>query len=59
MMTRKDIAAAVDPFDSPAYHIPEKPVTFVEGASYGVIILVTNMHSSLLCSWIINFPLYC
>ncbi|GAB4857972.1 mitochondrial import inner membrane translocase subunit tim21 [Ancistrocladus abbreviatus] len=38
--TRKDITAAEDPFDSPTYHIPEKPVTFAEGASYSVIILV-------------------
>ncbi|GAB2295936.1 mitochondrial import inner membrane translocase subunit tim21 [Dionaea muscipula] len=38
--TRKDISTAEDPFDSPTYHIPEKPVTFVEGASYGFIILV-------------------
>lgn len=37
---RKDISTTEDPFDSPTYHIPEKPVTFVEGASYGVITLV-------------------
>ena len=29
-----------DPFDSPTYHIPEKPVTFTEGASYTAVILV-------------------
>ncbi|KAL0652556.1 hypothetical protein Bca4012_095247 [Brassica carinata] len=28
-----------DPFDSPTYHIPEKPVTFTEGASYSFVIL--------------------
>ncbi|KAE9619108.1 putative mitochondrial import inner membrane translocase subunit Tim21 [Lupinus albus] len=28
-----------DPFSAPTYNIPEKPVTFVEGASYSVIIL--------------------
>lgn len=28
-----------DPFDSPTYHIPEKPVTFTEGASYSLVIL--------------------
>lgn len=28
-----------DPFDAPTYHIPEKPVTFTEGASYSLIIL--------------------
>ncbi|GMH22834.1 hypothetical protein Nepgr_024677 [Nepenthes gracilis] len=38
--TRKDLSTAEDPFDSPTYHIPEKPVTFAEGASYSVIILV-------------------
>jgi mitochondrial import inner membrane translocase subunit TIM21 len=27
-----------DPFDAPTYHIPEKPVTFTEGASYSLII---------------------
>lgn len=28
-----------DPFDAPTYNIPEKPVTFAEGASYSFIIL--------------------
>ncbi|KAJ4954764.1 hypothetical protein NE237_011547 [Protea cynaroides] len=37
---RKDISTVDDPFDAPTYNIPEKPVTFVEGASYSVIILV-------------------
>ncbi|KAL6981305.1 mitochondrial import inner membrane translocase subunit tim21 [Sarracenia purpurea var. burkii] len=36
---RKDISTVEDPFDSPTYNIPEKPVTFTEGASYSVIIL--------------------
>ncbi|XP_004495481.1 probable mitochondrial import inner membrane translocase subunit TIM21 [Cicer arietinum] len=38
--TKKEITTIEDPFDSsPTYNIPEKPVTFVEGASYSVIIL--------------------
>uniref|UniRef100_A0A5B7BQ18 Mitochondrial import inner membrane translocase subunit Tim21 n=1 Tax=Davidia involucrata TaxID=16924 RepID=A0A5B7BQ18_DAVIN len=37
--TRKDISTVEDPFDAPTYNIPEKPVTFAEGASYSVIIL--------------------
>ncbi|KAI0520648.1 hypothetical protein KFK09_008126 [Dendrobium nobile] len=38
--SRKDISTIEDPFDdAPTYNIPEKPVTFVEGASYSVIIL--------------------
>ncbi|PKA46442.1 putative mitochondrial import inner membrane translocase subunit TIM21 [Apostasia shenzhenica] len=38
--SRKDISTVEDTFDdSPTYNIPEKPVTFVEGASYSVIIL--------------------
>ncbi|KAJ6835524.1 putative mitochondrial import inner membrane translocase subunit TIM21 [Iris pallida] len=38
--TRKDISTVEDPFDdAPTYHIPQKPVTFTEGASYSVIIL--------------------
>ncbi|XP_072955231.1 probable mitochondrial import inner membrane translocase subunit TIM21 [Typha angustifolia] len=37
---RKDISTVEDPFDAPTYNIPEKPVTFTEGASYSVIILV-------------------
>lgn len=37
---RKDISTVEDPFDdAPTYHIPEKPVTFTEGASYSLIIL--------------------
>ncbi|XP_020263757.1 probable mitochondrial import inner membrane translocase subunit TIM21 [Asparagus officinalis] len=37
--TKKDISTVDDPFDAPTYHIPEKPVTFTEGASYSVVIL--------------------
>ncbi|CAM8899478.1 unnamed protein product [Rhodiola kirilowii] len=37
--TRKDISTTEDPFDAPTYNIPEKPVTFTEGASYSIIIL--------------------
>ncbi|KAI4338788.1 hypothetical protein MLD38_023801 [Melastoma candidum] len=37
---KKDISKVEDPFDAPTYNIPEKPVTFVEGASYSVVILV-------------------
>ncbi|CAK8572183.1 unnamed protein product [Lathyrus sativus] len=38
--TKKEITNVENPFDdSPTYNIPEKPVTFVEGASYSVIIL--------------------
>lgn len=36
---RKDISKVEDPFDAPTYNIPEKPVTFAEGASYSLIIL--------------------
>lgn len=36
---KKDISTVEDPFDAPTYNIPEKPVTFVEGASYSLIIL--------------------
>ncbi|KAL2600974.1 hypothetical protein GLYMA_10G175000v4 [Glycine max] len=36
---KKDVANVEDPFSAPTYNIPEKPVTFVEGASYGVVIL--------------------
>ncbi|KMS98283.1 hypothetical protein BVRB_4g094320 [Beta vulgaris subsp. vulgaris] len=36
---KKDISTVEDPFDSPTYHIPEKPVTFTEGASYSIVIL--------------------
>ncbi|KAL2549893.1 putative mitochondrial import inner membrane translocase subunit TIM21 [Forsythia ovata] len=37
--TRRDISKVEDPFDAPTYNIPEKPVTFTEGASYSIIIL--------------------
>ncbi|KAG8390181.1 hypothetical protein BUALT_Bualt01G0056800 [Buddleja alternifolia] len=37
--TRKEVSKVEDPFDAPTYNIPEKPVTFTEGASYSVIIL--------------------
>ncbi|KAJ8448350.1 hypothetical protein Cgig2_021978 [Carnegiea gigantea] len=36
---KKEISTVEDPFDSPTYHIPEKPVTFTEGASYSIVIL--------------------
>ncbi|CAN8309010.1 unnamed protein product [Cochlearia groenlandica] len=36
---KKEMATVEDPFDSPTYHIPEKPVTFTEGASYSLVIL--------------------
>lgn len=36
---RKDVSTFEDPFDAPTYNIPEKPVTFTEGASYSLIIL--------------------
>ncbi|XP_057969575.1 uncharacterized protein LOC131158734 [Malania oleifera] len=39
VMPRKDISTVEDPFDAPTYNIPEKPVTFAQGASYSVIIL--------------------
>ncbi|KAL5537335.1 hypothetical protein UlMin_045696 [Ulmus minor] len=38
--TKKEISTVEDPFDAPTYNIPEKPVSFTEGASYTVIILV-------------------
>lgn len=38
--TRKDVTTVEDPFDAPTYNIPEKPMTFTEGASYSVVILV-------------------
>lgn len=38
--SRKDLATSEDPFDAPTYNIPEKPVTFTEGASYSIIILL-------------------
>ncbi|GFP91099.1 probable mitochondrial import inner membrane translocase subunit tim21 [Phtheirospermum japonicum] len=37
--TRKEISTVEDPFDAPTYNIPQKPVTFTEGASYSLIIL--------------------
>ncbi|KAL0347889.1 UNVERIFIED_CONTAM: putative mitochondrial import inner membrane translocase subunit TIM21 [Sesamum calycinum] len=37
--TRKEISTVEDPFDAPTYNIPEKPVTFTEGASYSLVIL--------------------
>ncbi|XP_042462605.1 probable mitochondrial import inner membrane translocase subunit TIM21 [Zingiber officinale] len=37
--SRKDISTIEDPFDAPTYNIPEKPVTFTEGASYSLVIL--------------------
>ncbi|XP_019188831.1 PREDICTED: probable mitochondrial import inner membrane translocase subunit TIM21 isoform X3 [Ipomoea nil] len=36
---RKEVSTVDDPFDAPTYNIPEKPVTFTEGASYSVVIL--------------------
>ncbi|WOK96076.1 putative mitochondrial import inner membrane translocase subunit TIM21 [Canna indica] len=36
---RKDISTVEDPFDTLTDNIPEKPVTFTEGASYSLIIL--------------------
>ncbi|CAI0445906.1 unnamed protein product [Linum tenue] len=38
--TKKDVSTVEDPFDAPTYNIPEKPVTFTEGASYTLVILV-------------------
>ncbi|GKC38074.1 probable mitochondrial import inner membrane translocase subunit TIM21 [Tanacetum coccineum] len=38
--TRKEVTTAEDPFDSITDNIPEKPLTFTEGASYSVVILV-------------------
>uniref|UniRef100_A0A251SWU7 Mitochondrial import inner membrane translocase subunit Tim21 n=1 Tax=Helianthus annuus TaxID=4232 RepID=A0A251SWU7_HELAN len=37
--TRKEVTTVEDPFDAPTYNIPEKPMTFTEGASYSVVIL--------------------
>ncbi|WCJ22977.1 hypothetical protein M5689_005032 [Euphorbia peplus] len=37
---KKEISTVEDPFDAPTYNIPEKPVTFTEGASYSFIILL-------------------
>ncbi|KAL5771949.1 hypothetical protein ACOSQ2_011873 [Xanthoceras sorbifolium] len=36
---KKDVSTVEDPFDDITYNIPQKPVTFAEGASYSVIIL--------------------
>ncbi|CAL9232559.1 unnamed protein product [Arabidopsis halleri] len=36
---KKEVTTVEDPFDSPTYHIPDKPVTFTEGASYSLVIL--------------------
>ncbi|KAG8363429.1 hypothetical protein BUALT_Bualt19G0021700 [Buddleja alternifolia] len=36
--TRKAVSTIEDPFDAPTYNIPEKPVTFTEGASYSLVI---------------------
>lgn len=38
--TRKAVSTIEDPFDAPTYNIPEKPMTFTEGASYSVVILI-------------------
>ncbi|XP_073025744.1 probable mitochondrial import inner membrane translocase subunit TIM21 [Primulina eburnea] len=37
--TQKNVSTIEDPFDAPTYNIPEKPVTFTEGASYSLVIL--------------------
>ncbi|XP_073282258.1 probable mitochondrial import inner membrane translocase subunit TIM21 [Primulina huaijiensis] len=37
--TKRDVTTVEDPFDAPTYNIPEKPMTFTEGASYSVLIL--------------------
>ncbi|KAL8263523.1 hypothetical protein R6Q59_021653 [Mikania micrantha] len=37
--SRKDVTTVEDPFDAPTYNIPEKPMTFTEGASYSIVIL--------------------
>jgi len=39
LQAKKEVTTVDDPFDSPTYHIPEKPVTFTEGASYSLVIL--------------------
>ncbi|KAK3204972.1 hypothetical protein Dsin_019018 [Dipteronia sinensis] len=36
---KKDVSTVEDPFDDITYNIPQKPVTFAEGASYSLIIL--------------------
>ena len=35
----KDLSTTEHPFDDITYNIPEKPVTFTEGASYSLVIL--------------------
>ncbi|KAL1809240.1 probable mitochondrial import inner membrane translocase subunit TIM21 [Daucus carota subsp. sativus] len=35
----REISTVEDPFDAPTYNIPQKPVTFTEGASYSLVIL--------------------
>lgn len=35
----KDLSTVEHPFDDITYNIPEKPVTFTEGASYSLVIL--------------------
>lgn len=37
---KKEVSTIEDPFDPLTYNIPEKPVTFTEGASYTLVILV-------------------
>ncbi|KAF4383008.1 hypothetical protein F8388_009039, partial [Cannabis sativa] len=37
--TKKDISTVEDPFDSPTYNIPEKPLSFTEGSSYSLLII--------------------
>ncbi|XP_050236933.1 probable mitochondrial import inner membrane translocase subunit TIM21 [Mercurialis annua] len=37
--TKKEVSTVEDPFDAPTYNIPEKPVSFTEGASYSIVIL--------------------
>lgn len=40
LQPRKDVSTVQDPFDdAPTYNIPQKPVSFAEGASYSIIIL--------------------
>ncbi|KAL1213557.1 putative mitochondrial import inner membrane translocase subunit TIM21 [Cardamine amara subsp. amara] len=36
---KKEVTTVDDPFDSITYNIPDKPVTFTEGASYSLVIL--------------------
>ncbi|KAI9198848.1 hypothetical protein LWI28_023042 [Acer negundo] len=37
--SKKEVSTVEDPFDDITYNIPQKPVTFAEGASYSLIIL--------------------